>query len=141
MHKRNKPRQTRRLHNGRGFRSPGAQPGNSSALTHGLYSQKRFQLPQLSDEDRKNLGSKGLCDEIASLRLVIQRVLELANDNADLDEAIRLLDVHSKAAWRLANLLKMQKELGTTREDWDASLQQALDELHVEWGLNEKSWS
>ena len=54
----------------------------------------------------------GLADEIAMLRVVTRRVLELANGMNDLESGINLLGVLGLASTRLASLLKVQKMLG-----------------------------
>ena len=95
-------------------RKPGAQPGNLNALKHGFYS-KHFRNAEYADLDI--LLIDGLADEIAMLRVVTRRVLELANGMNDLESGINLLGVLGLASTRLASLLKVQKMLGGEEND------------------------
>ncbi|MFH1032766.1 MAG: hypothetical protein V1767_09420 [Chloroflexota bacterium] len=58
------------------IRSPGGQPGNQNARTHGFYSKRLTQEQLESFQSAKDL--KSLDDEIAILRLKIDSIL--AND-------------------------------------------------------------
>jgi integrase len=75
----------------------------------------------------------GLQDEIDALRLTLMRTLRQTQD-ASPNEQIRLLDSYSAAANRLANLLKVQKELNETGDTFDARLDQALRQAQKEMG-------
>lgn len=95
-------------------RKPGGQPGNLNALKHGFYS-KHFRNAEYADLDIFLID--GLADEIAMLRVVTRRVLELANGMDDLEAGINLLGVLGLACTRLAGLLKVQKMLGGDEND------------------------
>jgi hypothetical protein len=60
-------------------RKRGAQPGNTNALKHGFYSH-RFNNLEISDLN--TALSDGLTDEIALLRVIIRRVFEYADTDA-----------------------------------------------------------
>jgi integrase len=96
----------------------------------GLYAQA------LPSEDLALLARAqpaGLQDEIDALRLTLMRTLRQSQD-ASANEQIRLLDSYSAAASRLANLLKVQKELNETADTFDARLDQALRQVQKTTG-------
>jgi len=67
---------------------PGAQPGNSNALKHVFYS-RRFSNSECLDLE--TLSQDGLGSEIAMLRIVARRVLDLSSGVEDLETAFKLL--------------------------------------------------
>ena len=87
--------------------------------------------PEAADEAPGSLQG-----EISMLRMLIHRVLELSRGVDDLDQAMDLLEGVSKAAARLANMLKvqvvLQREGGS---DLAQSLSRALAEVMQEMGL------
>ena len=111
-------------------RSRGAQPGNLNALKHGFYS-RNFRKMEIDDLDI--ICAEGLESEINMLRISTRRLLELSQDNTDLDTGIRLLTVMGATSTRLANLLRTEALLGTSRQDetYNAIIQ-ALDEVNKE---------
>ncbi len=89
-------------------RKRGAQPGNTNALKHGFYSR---QFRELELADLEAVLTRGLESEIAMLRVVIRRVLELAGGIDDFEQARDALSALGSAAARLATLLRTQKTL------------------------------
>ena len=78
-------------------RKPGAQPGNRpfkqcsllpNALKHGFYSRLFSNQEHL---DIETLNQDGLDSEIAMLRIVTRRVLDLSSGVEDLETAFKLL--------------------------------------------------
>jgi hypothetical protein len=112
--------------------SPGADnPPRSQQRVKGRL--RPFQ-PAASEKADEAPGS--LQGEISMLRMLIHRVLELSRGVDDLDQAMDLLEGVSKAAARLANMLKvqvvLQREGGS---DLAQSLSRALAEVMQEMGL------
>jgi uncharacterized protein YjcR len=114
-------------------RRRGAQPGNLNALKHGFYA-RQFHQAELNDLDQ--LVSSGLQDEIAMLRLIIRRVVQLAAQAESLDQLLRLLNTLSHATANLGRLMKIQYALTGGRTDFDRDLEDILFELNKEWGLD-----
>jgi uncharacterized protein YjcR len=85
----------------------GAHPGNVNAFQHGFYS-KLFE--PLSPEDRKQILSTNLEDEIAMLRAATLRAFKLADQADDIDQSIKALGALGLAAIRTSRLLKVQKD-------------------------------
>ncbi len=79
--------------------------------------------------------AEGLRDEITMLRVVTRRVLRLARESHDLDEAMILLDTMGMAAIRLASLLRVQKLLGRDSGETAEIISQALTEVMKEFNL------
>lgn len=111
-------------------RRRGAQPGNTNALKKGFYSL-RFCNGELADLEETTPDS--LRDEIAMLRVVIRRVVSLAEEGKPPAELLSILDKLGTASLRVANLLKTQKLLGNGSEP-SVVIHQALSEVIKEMG-------
>ena len=92
----------------------GAQPRNTNALKHGLYSA---HFRELSEPELTAAMASGLQDEIAMLREIMARVLALANDADDLETVQNLLGSLGVASSRLAGMLKTQRILTPSEND------------------------
>jgi len=87
-------------------RRPGAQPGNTNAVKHGLYSPR---FPQLAAGDRGKVKYTGVRDEIDMLRMSIRRVVEMSEAIHSLPEALSYLRVLALASMSLSRLVRAQK--------------------------------
>lgn len=86
-------------------------------------------LPEVSQEKPESLASR-----IAEIRFVLRRTFRLAAETVDLKELALLADAYGKAAVRLVRLLKIEaRKRSSLAAEFDALLNQALDELMVEW--------
>ncbi len=110
--------------------SRGAPKGNLNALKHGYYS-RLFHSSESSDLEITPSGS--LENEIALLRVMIRRTMELADGIDDLSEATRVLGALGAAAGRLATLLRAQKILSSPHpgvaDEISIAIQQVNQEL------------
>lgn len=114
----------------------GAPKGNSNALKHGFYSRtmRKSEIADLKMLEDAGIQAN-LVDEIALMRVTIQRTLVLAEGINDLDTAIRWLEVLGASATRIATLLRTQSLLTPTGQtDLDA-ISQAIAQLTVDWRL------
>ena len=108
-------------------RKRGAQPRNTNALRHGFYSR---YLRQAELKDLDALQPSDLASEIAMLRAVTRRVLELGDGITDLDQAMTLLNTLGATSQRLANMIYKQRLLsGESDSLFLASLNAAIAEL------------
>jgi hypothetical protein len=107
-------------------RTRGAQPGNLNALKHGLYSR---QLRDMPTADIDALSAADLDSEIAMLRTLIARTLELSQDLKDVHDAVKVLGAMSNASGRLSSMLRTQKLLSAHKGD------ETLDA--IDWALSE----
>ena len=115
-------------------RKRGAQPGNLNALKHGFYS-KQFEAVEIQDLDTMILD--GLQDEVAMLRVIIRRILELTKGCDDLEELMNVLGVLGMAATQLAGLLRVQHLLGGDENSEIArTISQAISNVSKEMGLH-----
>jgi len=90
----------------KGKRKPGAQPGNVNAWKHGFYS-RRFKALELCDLEA--ILDNNLDDEIALLRVMIRRVFEFADNEAEtLEDWESVLSTLGAASTRLAGLIRVQ---------------------------------
>jgi len=108
-------------------RRRGAPPGNHNALRHGLYSRLYRQSTLLhpdGTQDRYDLS-----DEIANLRLVLHRLLELAGGVEDLDALIKILAVSGQTSIRVALLCDRQQRQGTGLSEAAGAISAALAEV------------
>ena len=83
-------------------RKRGAQPGNINALRHGFYSRS---LRKLELDDLDLILPDETDSEIALLRTVIRRVMELSDGIDDLDRAMKLLSTISLSAYHLSAMI------------------------------------
>jgi hypothetical protein len=113
-------------------RQRGGQPKNRNALKHGFYSRTFQDLEHL---DLDAALAEGLDNEIAMLRVITRRVLDLGAGVDDLDTATKLLGVLGAASTRLAGLLRTQKLLGTDQTNTALALQDALSQVVLELGI------
>ena len=111
-------------------RRRGAPRGNLNALKHGFYSHL-FRKIELGD--LQALPLDGLQDEIGMLRVLIRRVMELAQDVQDLDQALRLLNTLSLATANLSRLVKTQHLISTDFSEFDATVDDVISELVENW--------
>jgi uncharacterized protein YjcR len=119
-----------------GSKPIGAPKGNLNALKHGYYS-RRFRKLETNDLARLE-EDNGLIGEITLLRVLIRRVFEAANEEADnLDTWIKALKTLGTAFARLATLIKAQRDLhGGEESELAAVLNQAINEVTHEFGLD-----
>lgn len=87
-------------------RKIGAQPGNVNAWKHGFYS-RRYKALEIRDLEA--VLHNNLDDEIALLRVMIRRVFEFADKEAEtLDDWESVLTTLGAASTRLAGLIRVQ---------------------------------
>jgi hypothetical protein len=111
----------------------GGQPGNTNALSHGLYARS-FKSLELSDLELAL--SNNLLDEIAAMKVLMQRLFvatsqvdpEVKQNNIEFISST--LDAFGMGSIRLAGLLKTQKLLTTNQGDAVTSiLTEALNDV------------
>lgn len=110
-------------------RKRGGQPGNRNALKHGFYS-KVYAIGEI--DDLETMLKEGLEDEIAMLRVMTRRLVELANGNKSIESAIANLNTLGAAATRLGGLLKTQKILYGNDSSVSSALSEAISEVMEE---------
>jgi uncharacterized protein YjcR len=110
-------------------RQRGGQPGNLNALKHGFYSRyfKNTEIDAIQD-----LPEGDLHQEIAALRVIIRRILQLSADIDDVNTSLRLLSTLSAAAAQLSGLVKVQSLMSQTESEdsFEEALRQAITEWH-----------
>jgi hypothetical protein len=111
-------------------RRRGGQPGNTNALKHGFYS-KYFRTEEARDVE--DLVAEGLQEEIATLRVISRRVLQLSEGMTDLEVGLRVLNAFGAASARISGLIKVQKILLERHDDpVEEALMTAIREWHAE---------
>jgi hypothetical protein len=86
---------------------------------------KRKPANRPAPQDRRDLQA-----EIDTLRLAIDCMSEKIDADGPLNEQLRLMDVISKTATRLAALIKVQSGLGQNSDDYLAGLNRLLAETY-----------
>ncbi len=76
-----------------------------------------------------------LAAEIAALRGMLRQIRQLGDDDLPPELRMRLLDIYSRAAGRLASLLKAQQNLAGSQDAGDA-LATILDEVIADISRN-----
>lgn len=108
-----------------GGKSPiGAPAGNKNAQTHGHYSKGK---PPKNIDDVIN----GVAEKLATLDQYIE-----THKDTDTDTFIKLLALYGLSASRLGRLYHVKKGLGGTGNELEDALDQAMDELEDEWGVD-----
>ena len=111
----------------------GAQPGNLNALKHGFYSES---FKNLSSNDIEAVLSEGLDDEIALLRVLLRKFVDMTEGFENLNQAAQILDLAGMTATRLGNLLKIQSLLGGKGDETLQILNEVIEEVNKEFGLD-----
>jgi hypothetical protein len=103
-----------------------AKTGNTNALKHGLYA-KRFK----ADEVRalKQMPNDDLRQEIALLRVVIDRILLLAEGEQDTEGAVKLMNSLTTAVTTLNTTIRTHSLLTGNYTPLDDALAGALDDV------------
>jgi hypothetical protein len=84
----------------------GAQPGNTNAVKHGLYSPR---FTQIESGDPQKVVYTGVNDEIEMLRKSIRRIVEMSEAIHSLPEALDYLRILALASMSLSRLVRAQK--------------------------------
>lgn len=118
-------------------RKSGGQPGNVNAFKHGFYS-RRFRALEIADLD--TILTDSLDDEIALVRVIIRRVFEFADSDAEsLEEWQTALSSLGAAASRLAGLLRTQQVItGGNGGDILDILSESIGIVANELGINQR---
>lgn len=110
-------------------RRRGAPEGNINALKHGFYS-RRFRNSELEDLLKQPAGE--LQDEIAMLRIMNRRVVDMAEEGKSTEEILEFYNFIALTSMRLSTLLRTQKLLlteGPGKTDGVmAALEKVIDE-------------
>ncbi len=107
-------------------RKPGGQPGNVNAWKHGFYS-RRFKALELCD--LVTVLQNNLDDEIALLRVMIRRVFETADSQAEtLADWESVLSTLGAASTRLAGLIRVQHLSSGKSQNIEDLLAEAIGE-------------
>lgn len=102
----------------------------------GFYAR---QFSQAEARDLQAADERGLLDEIALLRVVMRRTIELADGISELPEMVQALKALSAAAGRLAGLLRTQGQVANSRRSEVTDLlNQELAALAAEYRLSER---
>ena len=117
---------------GTGRRKKGGQPGNLNALKHGFYS-RLFRSGETADLEA--YVADGLMDEIAMMRVWTRRVMALGDGVESLEDAMGVLGALGVASLQLSNLLRMQKFLGGSSNEFEKTFKQALEDVQREMKL------
>lgn len=107
-------------------------PRPKSEIQHGFYS-RLFKEGELMDLEDYVID--GLMDEIAMMRVWTRRVVALGVGVESLDEAMGVLGALGMASLQLANILRVQKLLGGTSDEFEREIIKALDEIHQEMNI------
>ncbi len=98
-------------------RKRGAPLGNTNAVKHGAYSRWFRQL-ELTDLDQ--FSGDDLQDEIAMLRVLMQRLFELISaETPDVEIMSKALTVLGKTAFHMGSLMRAEKSLHGEEKDND----------------------
>jgi hypothetical protein len=102
---------------------------------HPANQKNGFYTPLFHANETNELNcdpNPSLEGEIAMLRVMIRRTMELAEGVDDLRQATRVLDALGAASTRLANLLRMQKGLLESDTHLVEEISSAIQQLNLE---------
>lgn len=113
-------------------RKRGAQPGNTNALRHGLYTKDLTEEDISLIAELSTVPETDLTAEIVALRFVVHRGLN-AVGQMDIDTWSEMVGTAGK---RLADVLRAQRVLkGKSAEGLTAAMAVALREIGEEMGI------
>jgi len=112
-------------------RKKGAQPGNLNALKHGFYS-RQFQERELMDLEE--IDAEGLENEIAMLRVMMRRLMEMVNNCDNLDQLNAVVGTLGMASSRLASMLRTESFIDK-RQEIDDEISIGLHAAAIELGI------
>jgi hypothetical protein len=95
-------------------RRRGAQPGNTNALKHGIYS-RLYQKKEPGELDPSS--DPGLWEDFDMLRQLIRLTLDRADEAVGFETQLRFISVITVAYARLINMIKFQLMFEPTEED------------------------
>jgi hypothetical protein len=114
-------------------RKPGAQPGNTNALKHGLHANQ--PLPSKIVPAEVDPAS-GLHEEIAMLRVFMRRVMLESDRPMDHRELLDTMRALSLASLSIARLLKVQHLVYGESNELEAIISQAITNVSQEMNLH-----
>src|SRR5512146_1786091 len=91
----------------------GAQPGNTNALRHGLYSAK-FKAAELKAVHDLQCGSApSVAEEIAASRLILRRIVDRIAKEEDmpLETHLHAVWIIIQSSWRIGRLVSLEQAL------------------------------
>ena len=112
-------------------RKKGAQPGNLNALKHGFYS-RQFRERELTDLEE--IDAEGLENEIAMLRVMIRRLMEMVNNCDNLDQLNAVVGTLGMASSRLASMLRTESFIDK-KQEIDDEISRGLHAAAIELGI------
>jgi hypothetical protein len=117
-------------------RKRGGQRGNTNALKYGFYSRKLRRVEK-TDLDKIEFANS-LRDEILMLKVMIQRVWEMASTDAkDLDRCIAALNALTQAATHQSRLLWIQSQIhGEDETEANQAIEEAIRSVGEEYNSN-----
>jgi len=89
-------------------RKRGAPAGNINALKHGFFSQ-RFNKGELVD--LQSIPESSIAEEIAMMRVITRRVIDLVENGASSEEVLDFYKVIGRMCMQISTLLRTQKIL------------------------------
>ena len=113
-------------------RRPGGQPGNSNAIKHG-FDTGGFKNHDLSGAE--NINIKGLAEEIALIRIFTRRLIETCDPSADIYDLAGILRVICLASDTITRIIRTQYLLGDSSNELSASIDEAIHQIGVEFGI------
>ena len=103
-----------------------AKAGNTNALKHGLYA-KRFQPDEV--KSLRKMPFDDLRQEIALLRITLDRIAGLLEHAPDDDTKIKYISAATTASLAVATLVRAHSILAGTYTPLDDALEKALLEI------------
>lgn len=103
-----------------------AKKGNTNALKHGLYA-KRFQPDEV--KDLRNMPFDDLRQEIALIRLVLDKIAGDLIKAPDAETKIKYTNAAANAALAIGTLIRSHSLLNGNYSPLDEALEKALTEI------------
>jgi hypothetical protein len=116
----------------------GAPKGNLNALKHGFYTS-RFSRAELISV--KKINPTSLKDEILIIRLLVRRLLDRAAEDLTIEQCYDNLRVACLAGLAITRMLKVEHTLNGPVDEMTLAINEALDQVAIDWGLHEQDQS
>ena len=123
-------------------RTHGGQPGNQNRLVHGFY-RRTLHPEDVADLD-ESAEATDLAAEIFIARVALRRAVAMLKSGTTLgenpralepDELFRLIGLTFQGVRTIGRLLTIKQSLGASDNPWAEAIDEALDQLSVEWGI------
>lgn len=106
--------------------------GNTNALKHGLYAQR---FTEIERGHLKRMPELDLAQEVALLRVTIDRIMQKAESAEKIDDKAKLWNSLTLALTALTTMVRTQNLITGNNKETEQAILDALAEIRIELGI------